>query len=330
MSRPRVAVLLLNYDQSGDTIACLKSLLKLDYPTFQIVVGDNSPTNEPIATIKDWAQREPSLKGSLKQCSEDEIEALGDQKLTLIQLRANNGYAAGNNVGLKFILRNPAGEFVWLLNPDTTVDPGALSALVDQAEANPRAGLIGSLVCYHDRPTIVQAAGGGVYNRWFGLSRHLADGQNAAASFDHDLVGQQLDYIYGTSMLITRQFLETVGFLSPEYFLYHEEIDLALRAHHRFQLDWAPNSRVYHRHGRSVSPNSDQKSRVADYYEARGRILLTAKFFPFYLPTVYLGLVGSFVKRVRRGQFDRAGLIIRAMLRPRSRLSPAPVSQSVA
>ena len=51
-------------------------------------------------------------------------------QLVLIQNGSNLGFAGGNNVGLRFALRDPALQYFWLLNNDTVVQPGALSALV--------------------------------------------------------------------------------------------------------------------------------------------------------------------------------------------------------
>jgi GT2 family glycosyltransferase len=58
----------------------------------------------------------------------------------LIECEKNSGYAQGNNLGYEAA----RGEMVWLLNPDTQVLEGALDALLDRLESEPRCGAVAS------------------------------------------------------------------------------------------------------------------------------------------------------------------------------------------
>jgi hypothetical protein len=57
-------------------------------------------------------------------------------------------------------------------------------------------------------------------------------------------------------------------------------------------------------------------SLVSDYYGVRGRILIAAKLFPAYLPTVALGVVYSAIRRAIRGQWITCWLMLRVIVRP--------------
>src|SRR5208283_4184511 len=76
------------------------------------------------------------------------------------------GFAAGNNVGLRYALGEPNCQFFWLLNNDTVVEPDALSAMVRLMQQRPEVGLCGSLSLSYYNPKEVQAQGGKPYCRW--------------------------------------------------------------------------------------------------------------------------------------------------------------------
>ena len=95
-----------------------------------------------------------------------------------------------------------------------------------------------------------------------------------------------MNYVEGASMLVTRQFLEEIGIMCEDYFLYFEEADWAIRAEGRFKLAYAPESIVYHKVGGSIgtSSNPAKKSYTCDYFNIRNRLLFTRRFYPTALP----------------------------------------------
>lgn len=117
-------------------------------------------------------------------------------------------------------------------------------------------------------------------------------------------------------MLVSRQFVEQIGLMSEDYFLYFEEVDWAVRAKGRFSLGYAPKSIVYHKVGASIgtSSNPAKKSLTCDYYNIRNRILFTRRYYPFFLPTVYLVLALELLLRLLCGRLDRTIMIARQML----------------
>jgi hypothetical protein len=117
-------------------------------------------------------------------------------------------------------------------------------------------------------------------------------------------------------MLVSRAFLETIGLMCEDYFMYFEELDWAARARGFFSLAFASDAHVYHKQGASLGSSSDPMARSfeADMYGIRNRIAVTRRHFPYALPTVYLGLIVSALNRVRRRQWDRACMVVRSML----------------
>ncbi len=287
---PRVHIVLLNWNGWQDTIECLESLEDLEYPNFEVVVVDNASTDDSVNEIK---EKYPGI--------------------TLLESDYNLGYAGGNNIGLCYALEDNA-DYVWLLNNDTVVHKDALRSLIDKMREKPSAGICGSrLIYYHDRETL-QALGGGIYNKWLGTTEHIGANKPASNDYDEHRIEQQLDYIVGASMLVSRQFLEEVGLLSEDYFLYYEELDWAMRGREKFKLGFAGNSIVYHKEGASIKATNRQlnaKSRLSDYYQIKNRLKFTFKFYPHLLPFVYLTMFYTIFNRMKRNQWNRIPMILK-------------------
>jgi len=293
---PLVYVVIVNWNGWRDTIECLESVFHIDYPRYRVIVCDNGSEDGSADRIKGWAQGKP---------------------LILLETGGNLGYAGGNNVGLRYALTHADCDYVWLLNNDTVVTPGALGSMVKRMSESPEIGICGASLLYYDRPDTVQALGGAEYNRWFGVPTHIGVFERfEEMRIPADEIERRMSYVVGASMLVSRAFVESVGLMTEDCFLCGEEIDWALRGRGRFRLAYAPEAVVYHKEGASLGSSSDPlaKSRAADYYSLRSRLTIARRHAPWMLPTVYLGLLGSAVNRARRGQWDRVGMILRSML----------------
>lgn len=232
MSCPLVYVLVLNYRAWWDTLACLRALERLDYPRWRLLLLDNASDNDSVARIR-----------------------AAFPEVRLVELERNLGFAGGNNLGIRQALAEGA-DYVWLLNPDAQPDPGALSAMVRLAEADPGLGAVGAVVCDMDRPERVQAWGGGEVVLKWGLIRLLS----------HPAQMPRLSYISGASLLIRRKALERVGLLDEGFFMYGEDCDYGLRLRKAgFRLGVAPGARVLHKGGTSWSSSLAADENFAAY-----------------------------------------------------------------
>jgi GT2 family glycosyltransferase len=286
MERPgRVCVCVLNWNGWRDTIECLESVLRSDYPDYQVVVVDNGSDDASLDRIRRWAAGEmlpphaappglveltnpPIAKPVRSEVYPSEHIELGrcevglDVPLLLIRSSRNLGFAGGMNVGLRYAML--AGfEYVWLLNNDTVIAPDALRTLVTRAERDPQIGICGSTLLEYDNPLGVQALGGFRHNVWLGVSSHLgANSRYEPASLDERVVEAKMDGVQGASMLVSKRFLQEVGLLSEDYFLYFEEHDWAARARRSgFRLGYSARSVVYHKEGRSTGGNGSAPHR---------------------------------------------------------------------
>ena len=333
----RVYIVILNWNGWRDTIECLESVLRLEGQAFSVVVCDNASSDGSMDHIRAWAQGgvaahdTPFLPGSSVakplsplRLTRAQAEAAEGPKapLLLIDNGANLGFAGGCNVGIRHALNQPDCGYVWLLNNDCVVPADALAAMTRLCVDRPRIGLCGSQVRYYDKPETVQTFGG-VLNAWF-CTTHSIDCGSAGASIETE--PPRIDYVPGASMLATRPFLEQVGPMCEDYFLYFEEIDWAERGKGRFELAVCPQSVIYHRGAASIgSPGEGGERGVrSEYYLLRGRIMFARKFYRWRLPVVYLGLLASVLTRVRRRQWVRVRVALCVLAGLRPSLVPPP------
>ncbi|MDN5849502.1 MAG: glycosyltransferase family 2 protein, partial [Nitrococcus sp.] len=308
-------------------------VLRSDYPNYHVVVCDNASSDGSPERIRDWAAGrldtlrpgQPALVKYLRaplakpidclELTRAEAEAptpdLPDAPLTLIHTGANLGFAGGNNVALRYALARADTDYVWLLNNDTIVAPDALTRLVERMDGDPGAGLCGSMLLDYDDPNRVQALGGARFNPWLGTHRVIGAGQAADAPVDGRWVEASMSYVIGACMLASRRWLEEVGLLCEDYFLYFEEIDWAVRGRRRLRLAVAPRSRVYHKCGATIA-RADQAI-ATDCLALRNRLRFTRTRLPWALPTVWLGFLGVLINRICRGQIDRVKPILGIM-----------------
>lgn len=329
---PKVYIIIVNTNSYRDTIECLESVFRLRYPDFRVVVCDNASTDGSLEQIKAWARGAfaasvrnqdlafltvpPAPKPiSFKEISpghESESSYSSSAPLILIQTGGNLGFAGGTNVGLRYALAQQKCDYAWLLNNDTVVDPNALSALVQKMQQRPDAGMCGSTLLYYDNPTLVQALGGGDYNRWIGHASHIGYGQNSDSHPNPDSIESRMKWVVGASLFVHRLFLEQIGLMNETYFLYFDEIDWATRARGKYSLAYAPQSVVYHRQGGTTGTSVDRarRSTASYYYASRSCMQFTKEYFPVACLGVAVTRLGMCLVRYLKGDKSRARAIL--------------------
>lgn len=327
---PGVAIVILNWNGWKDTIECLESVLRMDYPNFWVIVCDNASTDGSVTRIRAWAEGKiPANNSSPGLCrlttpavdkpiacvtvnGSPPCRKLADARVMLIPTGANLGFAGGNNVGLRFALSQPDIEYCWVLNNDTVVEPNALSALVESMQSDRALGICGSVIRDYGSPDSLLTLGGRRYNRWTGRTRPVG------LDFRSDAPGTKLDmdYVEGASMLVRRKFLEIVGLMAEDYFLYFEEMDWAMRARGRFASTYSPRSVIYHKEGGSIGSNKDRQRRstLADFYQARNKLVFTRRYFPWLLPVVIFNVAATGIQRLAIRKTKNASAVFRGMM----------------
>lgn len=316
-----VHVLLLNWNGWRDTIECLESVLRLDWPSVRVVVCDNGSSDDSIDRLVAWADgtvagpdpAHPQLRALVRPpvakpipylrltraASESAEVAAASAPLTIIDVGSNLGFAGGNNVGLRYLARTGAEGYVWVLNNDTVVAPDALRALVGVAREHPDIGVVGSTLLDYQMPERVLEAGGGSLSRWHGWT--------VPRSATIDAV--PLEFVKGASMLVSLGTVRRVGLMDERFFLYSEDVDwcLAMRAR-GLRLAHAEGSRVWHKEGAS----SGHRSPVHDYHSVKGALMLVHKHDRRRVPVALLySAFRCALPKLLRGDWRRLQAVLR-------------------
>lgn len=239
---PRVLIIILCYNGIDDTLACLASLRKLDYEHADHMIVDNASTDHTAAQVRALF---PEVK--------------------VIETGANLGFAAGNNVGLRFALEHDY-DYILLLNNDTEVEPNFLSALISAAESDTNIGIAGPSIVYHERPDLIWSAGGWIdWRRGCGLMIDIGErdtGRNKPI--------RNVDFVTGCALLVKRDVLEQVGALDERFYMYYEETEWCVRAAKAgFRIVHVPQALIYHK----IPLNARADKPYVAYYMTRNRLL---------------------------------------------------------
>jgi GT2 family glycosyltransferase len=333
-TRPRLAIIVINWNRWADTLECLESLMRTDLAV-RIVVIDNASEDDSLARIRAWAEgREsweppagplgritrPALAKPIPFVELSDDEALsarpGQELLTIIRSSENRGFAGGNNLAMRHAFADPAVAYCWCLNNDTVVEPDAPRAVVARMDATHKVGMCGTQVRFYHRPGMWQQLNGSRFKLLTGQSSGIGANQPVTRPFDPRKVARETDFVLGASIAVSRAFVETVGYMEESYFLYFEEMDWSVRNRGRFTIAFAHGAIIYHKEGGSIgsSGKKGQRSETSEYYLMRSRILFYRRNFPLLWPLQYPLALGQIARRLLRRQPKKAAAMTRAML----------------
>jgi len=265
---PKISIILLNWNGKKDTLECLNSLKKVDYPNFQTIVVDNGSKDNSIAELR-----------------------AAHPHLPILENGANLGFAGGNNPGIEWSLRHHA-EWILLLNNDTTVDPLFLREFLNAAKEEPKAKILGAKILKYHQPNIIDHLGG-FWNRQKAEFESPDSGQA-----DHPYLNmKEVDYVCGAALFMHRSVPETIGLLEPNFFLFWEETDFCYRARKAgFGVWTAPLAKVWHKVSSSFTGGKPQMH----YFWWRSRLLWIERNCPhdekkeLYKKVIYPELIKMF------------------------------------
>jgi hypothetical protein len=251
MSSPTLSVCIVNWNTRDDLEQAIAAVLAADPGlALQVVVVDNGSRDGSAAMVRD---RFPGV--------------------SLLAESENMGFARGHNLAS----RQAAGSYLLMLNPDTLVRPGALSALVRFMASHPEAGAVGPRLLNSDgslqfscrqfpRPMAALFR-----NTPLGklVPRNRYAREYLMGEWDHERP-RQVDWVSGAAICIRREAWEQVGPFDEGFFMYAEDIDWCLRAEGAgWKIYYLPEAVIVHRIGRA----SDQRPlrMVVEFHRSMAR-----------------------------------------------------------
>ena len=189
----------------------------------------------------------------------------------LIANDQNRGYGAANNQAI----RQAAGRFILVLNPDTKLPPGAIVDTIAEMEEHPDIGALGPKLvladgsldkaCRRSFPSPEVA-----FYRLFGLAKLFPNNPRFARynllNVDED-TAIDVDSVVGAFMLVRREVVERVGMFDEAFRLYGEDLDWAYRIKQAgWRIRYHPDVVVLHYKRQSTRQRSVYAIRA--FYEA--------------------------------------------------------------
>lgn len=230
--RPVVSVCVVNWNCRPLLHACLRSLTsKLQRLRLEVIVVDNGSTDGAADMVR---RRFPCV--------------------VLVRNADNAGFARANNQAAA----RARGRYLFFLNNDTVVPPGALRRLVDYARTHPEIGLLGPRlrdprgrvqVSCRRRPTVAALLHRTCLLRWTGLFRRA---YRRYRSRDGGDGVRPVDVLMGAALLVRRDLFREVGGWDEDYTFGGEDIDLCTRVGRRRPVVHHPGMEIVH-HGRAGS-----------------------------------------------------------------------------
>ena len=256
----KLAVLIVAYRNPSDVERCLKSLARSRWTDFEVFVCENGGRAAfarlqdvlagPGGALRRIAGAADALDmpaGRLAEVVTCRLDGGGNNVVRLGLAIDNLGYGGGVNAWLARLRDAPGWDAVLVLNPDTEIDQECLSELM--ARSTEGFGMIGGTLVFDDVPDRVINYGLR-WSRWTG--RVVAVGRNApAGSEPSGKLLASIDAVSGACVLVTRAFVEDVGLMAEDYFLYIEDLDWGCRRG-RHRIGFAGKAVIRHIGGTAI------------------------------------------------------------------------------
>jgi GT2 family glycosyltransferase len=232
------------------------------------------------------------------------------ERVQIVENGENLGFAAACNRAFAAT----SSDYVFLLNPDAELKPGALAAIVAFMDAHPRCGIAGSRIYNYDG-SVQQSVGefdtwagaflrSSAWGEWPPLARFANGASLRGWNYDTE---RRVDLAIGAALAIRRAMIAQIGPFDERFFLYHEEVDFAKRAAAAGWETWfVPGSEAVHEgegsaKGQYSVEARKQRSRRKYWIKHHGYawfFALNAALIGRYV--LYLGALGAMFAATRR------------------------------
>lgn len=237
-TQPKVLIVILNYGTFEMTINLIKQLkTDIEYGNYSIMVVDNCSPNESAEVLEEKSH---------------ELHYVFNAN------RTNAGYAAGNNIGIRYGIKN-GFDYTWILNNDVELRENiVLQDMVELAESDEQIGCVGpkiytldGSVCapYCRRPSFWSMTGG----------------IDAERKYRRRFINKsgKVYRVYGCCMLLKNKVMAAIDCMDERTFLYGEEDILAERMLSKGYVSYYDaNVSVTHKESASLKQMSKNRKKL--------------------------------------------------------------------
>ena len=226
-----VSIIIVSWNVKDLLLKCIESVLFFSKNiNFEIIVVDNGSKDGTLEAIK---HNFPNVK--------------------LISNKKNLGFAKANNQGIK----ESAGEYVLLLNPDTEFIEDTLYPVLKKMESDKKIGVLGCKLLNTDKtiqssvrnfPSIQD-----ILVIFFKINKIFPKLLNKYLAHDFDYSKEQeVNQVMGAFFLVRKKVFEEIGLLGEKYFIWFEEVDFCRRVmQNGWKVLYHPNVKIIHHKAKS-------------------------------------------------------------------------------
>lgn len=267
-----ISIIIVNYNTIDLLRDCLGSLMQSEGRACEVIVVDNASTDGSVEMV---AKEFPSI--------------------TVLRNRQNCGFSTANNQGLE----RAKGKYLLLLNSDTVVRPGAISAMAEFVAANATVGAVtckllnadgsiqasvsnrpGPMLLFFRLLGVSRLVSGDAARRWLSRAGGFFLGKTVRsylAPYATRNSPVEVGNISGACLMLRRQAVEQVGLLDEGFFMYCEDMDYCLRLQNAgWSMYYLPQGEIIHLVGRS----SGGRMRSYSVHSYRSLFYFYEKHFP--------------------------------------------------
>lgn len=247
----KIGIVIVHYNRKDLLRDCLRSVGKIDYPDFRVLVVDNGSEDGSAEMVRDEFP---------------EVE--------LIPMGYNSGFCIANNEGIRKMVGQSC-EAVLLLNNDTEVAPDFLKMMVPALHRGKKIGMIAPKILLFDKKDLLDSAGIEITPDGLGKNRGFARPNRDFREKCEVFCPAGAAALYSKELLLDT--VQDRQFLDEDYNFYFEELDLGWRARLRgWRCAYVPEAIVYHRKSATAGPYS----RLVAYYTNRNIFFNIVKNYP--------------------------------------------------
>jgi hypothetical protein len=258
---PALSYCVVNTNGRDDLLACLEAIERThpDGVEAEILVLDNASSDGSAEVVGEWAQgaAEPNDDGGW---------AGARGAVRLIALDERVGKAENDST----LMREANAPHCLLLNEDSELRPGAVEALIEALDSDPRAGAAGAQLldsagnpvpCAWRFPGVGTALAGALF-----MHRRLTVQSRGSAT-------RRVDWAQSSALLVRREAAAAVGYLDPEFFVYYDECDFCKRlADAGWRTLYVPTAEAVH-HDQLSTDLAAGLPRIVEFHRNRDRYM---------------------------------------------------------
>lgn len=233
-----LAIVIVNWNAGELLRECIESIRRnpprVDY---EILVVDNASSDGSVRFLQ---------------------EGIAGDNVRLILNNDNRGFAKANNQAIAA----SSAPLLFLLNPDTKVQPGAINVLLESIQSEPRMGACAPRLLNTDgslQPSVWPAPPRVTYILLDGLRLYALLPKTLRAQWlmgthwDHS-TRRRVPFFWGAAMMVRREMIEDVGPLDESFEMYGEDCEWCVRmGRGGWSLYFEPAAGVVHYGGHSAT-----------------------------------------------------------------------------